>query len=83
MSQCRISLEDLATDDERNQLHFEIVDIFDRALNAEGRRLDQAVDQMRPASTRNRSGTGSDQSAEGQQSDSRAEKLADELDELW
>ncbi|KAG7411795.1 hypothetical protein LZL87_002074 [Fusarium oxysporum] len=82
-SQCHISLEDLVADDERNELDFDIVNTFDRALNTGDRIPDQGVDQRGPDSSRSRSVTGSNQSTEGQQLDAEAEKLADELEELW
>lgn len=82
-SQCHISLGDLVADDELNELHFDIVNTFDRALNTGDGISDQAVDQSGPDSSRSRSGTGSNQSTEGQQLDAEAEKLADELEELW
>ncbi|KAF4443626.1 hypothetical protein FACUT_1154 [Fusarium acutatum] len=86
-SQCHISLEELVADDERDELHCDIVNEFDRALNTGDSTLDQAADevdeQKGPESSRSRSGTGSDQPTEEQQLDAKAQKLADKLDELW
>lgn len=86
-SQCHISLEELVADDERDDLHLDIVNEFDQALNTGDCIQDQAVDevddQKEPESSRSRSGTGSDQSTKGQQLDAEAEELAEKLDELW
>ncbi|SCO34467.1 uncharacterized protein FFNC_03848 [Fusarium fujikuroi] len=64
-----------------------IVNEFDQALNTGECTQDQAADeadnQKEPEYSRSRSGTGSDQSTEGQQLDAEAEKLAKKLDELW
>ncbi|KAF5644661.1 hypothetical protein F25303_5857 [Fusarium sp. NRRL 25303] len=86
-SQCRICLEELVVDDERDELHIDIVNEFDRALNTVDSTLDQAADeadeQRGPESSIRRSGTGSEQSMEEQQLDAKAQKFADKLDELW
>ncbi|KAF4494079.1 hypothetical protein FAGAP_9804 [Fusarium agapanthi] len=86
-SQCYISLEELLDDDDRDDLHFDIVNEFNRALNTRDRTLDQAADeaddQRGAESSRSRPGTVPDQSTEGQQLDAEAQKLADKLDELW
>ncbi|KAF5239932.1 hypothetical protein FANTH_9767 [Fusarium anthophilum] len=97
-SQCYISLEELLDEADRDDLHFDIVNKFNRALNTRDRTPDQsddeaydesdneadgADDQKGAESSRSRPGTGPDQSTEGQQLDAEGQRLADKLDELW
>ncbi|KAF5721413.1 hypothetical protein FGLOB1_274 [Fusarium globosum] len=86
-SQCHISLEELVAKDERDDLHLDIVNKFDQALNTGKCTQDQAADeadnQKEPESSTRRSGTGSEQSMEEQQLDAKAQTFADKLDELW
>ncbi|KAF5640958.1 uncharacterized protein FTJAE_4256 [Fusarium tjaetaba] len=86
-SQYSIDLEELVADDERDDLHSDIVGEFKRVLNTRDRTLDQAVDeaedQKEPESSRSRSGAGSDQTPKEQQLYDKAQELANKLDELW
>ncbi|KAG5754548.1 hypothetical protein H9Q69_003739 [Fusarium xylarioides] len=86
-SQSSIDLEELVADDELDELHLDIINEFNRALNTgdstQDQAADEADDQKEPESSRSRSGTGSDQTPKEQQLDDKAQKLADKLNELW
>ncbi|PNP82562.1 hypothetical protein FNYG_04271 [Fusarium nygamai] len=43
-SQYSIDLEELVADDELDELHLDIIDEFDRALNTRDRTLDQSTE---------------------------------------